>query len=98
MVKKVIRQDDPNLKILLNDGSWDEGTKREALSEIEMALFQIHSLADVLEDKAMGDKESTNDKISNPILSIAQIIGEKANFCLKVIDKIRADEKVDVTA
>lgn len=56
-------------------------------NKMETALFQIHSLATMLKGKAMeNDEPSENNKTSNELLSLSQVIVEKAEFCLEVIE------------
>lgn len=58
------------------------------LGKIETALFQIHALAKIIEEKEMERPEapSPNNRYSLEYLSVFQIIAEKAEFCLETID------------
>ena len=74
--------------------------KKEIMDKIEMAVFQIHAFAKVLENEE-GENPSpvtANNEWSNEQLSLYQVIAEKAEFCLKAIDENRADNKVEVAA
>ena len=57
--------------------------------EMQDALFHIHSCAAILEKEALANDnpDLTNNKTSNESLSLSQIIGEKAEFCIRIIDK-----------
>lgn len=61
---------------------------KDNLGKIETALFQIHALAKIFEEKEMeGPKApSPNNRYSAEYLSVFQIIAEKAKFCLEIID------------
>ena len=57
---------------------------KEISGEFESALFQIHALAELLETEAAeGTFDKEGGAISNPVLSLSEVIGEKAAFCLK---------------
>ncbi|MCX5824996.1 MAG: hypothetical protein NTY86_16250 [Deltaproteobacteria bacterium] len=60
---------------------------QEIFRQVETALYHIHTMANVLEDMSMSKDENTSDGPSNPLLSLAQIIREKAEFCLTRIDE-----------
>lgn len=64
--------------------------------EIESALFHIHSIAKLLENKALESDNSCStedNKISNTLLSLAQIISEKAEYCLMNIETIKTGKE-----
>jgi hypothetical protein len=61
------------------------------VNSIARALFQIHAFAKVLENEETEHPSlpSANNEWSSELLAIAQIIGEKAEFCLQAIDENR---------
>ncbi len=71
--------------------------KEEIVDKIEEALFQIHAFARLIEVDALG-RDGAVDEISNPMMSLAQVLSEKAAFCLESINKIRTSMKTEVTA
>jgi hypothetical protein len=72
--------------------------EKEILGSIEMALFQIHSIAKILEKEAMDNDYLTDyNNISNEHLSLSQIIAEKAEFCLDAINDNHEDEMAVTT-
>jgi len=60
---------------------------QEVFQKVQTALFHIHSVADILEDMGMNDGENMSNDVSNPLVSMAQIIKEKTEYCLKSIDE-----------
>lgn len=60
------------------------------MGKIEMALFQIHALAKIFEEKEMEKPSvsSLNNGYSAEYLSVFLIIAEKAEFCLETIDNM----------
>lgn len=75
-------------------GTCGENTKRKTpkdgervLSQVQNALFHIHSVAAIIEDIGLDRDENTENGTSNPLLSLAQIIMEKAEFCLEKIEE-----------
>ena len=74
--------------------------KKEIMDKIEMAVFQIHAFAKLMEKEADENPEPPSDynALSDERLSLSQVIAEKAAFCIKAIDENRADNKVEVTA
>lgn len=69
-----------------------EQENKEILQKVETSLFHIHSLADILEDafcsKDTIERINTVNNFSTPFNSIAQIIKEKAEFCLTEIENV----------
>jgi hypothetical protein len=63
----------------------EQKESEEVFQKVENSLFHIHSMTDILKD--IGLKEDINNGISNPIMSIAEIIKEKAEYCLRSIDE-----------
>lgn len=67
---------------------------QQNLNEAQGLLFQIHSMADLLVGKyqELADNKAINESnmISSPILSIAEIITEKAEACLNKLELIEA--------
>ncbi len=64
--------------------------KKKNFEQIQTALFHIHSIADMIENNSLGENAvitNTENKISNSLLSLAQIIKEKAEFCIIKIDE-----------
>ena len=51
--------------------------------EVEAALYQIHGLANLLENASKEFENPIIDETSDPLLTVAQIIREKVNFCLE---------------
>jgi len=60
------------------------------VNSIARALFQISALVRVLEDDGMQTDSKVDGDITTQIICLSQIIGEKAEFCLQVIDENRA--------
>jgi len=65
--------------------------KKEFMSGIVSALYQIHSMADVLGLIIAEQPNSVNsisglNGLSCPFISFTDMIMEKAAFCLKVIE------------
>jgi hypothetical protein len=67
--------------------------------EITTALFQIHSLGDILEKAASEDDSFEmgrgSNRFSNTLMSVGQLIQEKARFCSDGVDQL--EEKAEVT-
>jgi len=66
----------------------------QQINEVQGMLYQIHSMADLLVAKyqELVASEVINEKemISSPILSIAEIITEKAEACLDKLNLIES--------
>jgi len=73
--------------------------EKDVADEIEEALFHIHAFASLLVKEASDNPEpaSKNNEWSSERLSLAQIVVEKAELCLKTIDKNRTGDKAEMT-
>lgn len=62
--------------------------EKKIIREIEGALFHIHALACLLENDLLEHPKTSSKRNawSCEYLSVAQIIAEKAAFCIKGID------------
>lgn len=67
---------------------------KEAFRQVQDALYQIHSMADVLgmiiaeNSSAIGTLKSMSpNKVSCPFISFTDMIREKAEFCIEKIDE-----------
>jgi hypothetical protein len=60
---------------------------RDVVDDIERALYQISALAKVLEDDGMQTDSLVDGDITTQIIYLSQIIGEKAEFCLQIINE-----------
>jgi hypothetical protein len=62
--------------------------EKENLDEIAGALYQVHSFA-----KLIGDNYTDiisfdhHGAISDPVLAFVNLVQEKAEFCIKIIDE-----------
>lgn len=67
----------------------------EKLTEIAGALYQVHSFAKLIGDNYDDITSSDyNGGASDPILSFIDLVQEKAEFCLQIID---GSEEKEVT-
>lgn len=55
---------------------------------IESALFQIHAFAKMIE-KEGDDPGQVGNELSSERMSLAQVIAEKAEFCIGAMDQTR---------
>lgn len=65
---------------------------KENYVNMQNALYHIHSIADVLEDISKDDNyiiTDTKNMTSAPLMSLAQIIKEKAEFCLHNMQEVK---------
>jgi len=71
--------------------------KVESLREMERELYHIHSIADVLNDIGTGcggiEITGTNNKTSNPLDSLMQIIKEKVEKCLGMVWEMQSEKQ-----
>lgn len=73
--------------------SWDDFIKVFGkVNDIQVRLWHIHSMADLLimkyQEEIQGNEKRNPDEYSTPIISIAEMLNEKARACLKDIDEI----------
>jgi hypothetical protein len=64
---------------------------KENLNDIQDKLMQIHALAYLLKVFPLGESQlvdENSNKISDPLLSIAEIIMEKSELCIKKAEVI----------
>ncbi len=69
--------------------------EKEIFDGIRNALYHIHSIADIIDSLAPeydAKITSTKNETSDPLMSLAQIIKEKAELCLAKIDEYEAGE------
>jgi len=64
----------------------EEKESNKIISQIQDAIFHIHSMACIIEDISLEQDESLSNGTNNPPLSLAQIIKEKAEYCIMSID------------
>ena len=64
--------------------------KKEVADKIEMALYQIHAFAKLMEKEADENPEPPSDynALSDERLSLSQVIAEKAEFCLRIFQMV----------
>ncbi len=59
--------------------------EKAAVNNIETALYQIHGLADLLDEAAQNFTGTVNNETSDPLSTLATVIREKAEYCLGFI-------------
>ncbi|MBN2569987.1 MAG: hypothetical protein JXB42_11210 [Deltaproteobacteria bacterium] len=66
----------------------------EKLNDVQSALYQIHGLTDLLEAAGEQFAGPVFNKLSDPLASLAQVIREKTQHCLDLLEDV---EKQGVT-
>lgn len=68
-------------------GKADETVAMEkvAVNNIETVLYQIHGLADLLDEAAHNFTGTVKNETSDPLSTLAMVIREKAEYCLEQI-------------
>ncbi|PKN34172.1 MAG: hypothetical protein CVU61_09505 [Deltaproteobacteria bacterium HGW-Deltaproteobacteria-19] len=56
--------------------------EKAAMNSIETALYQIHGLADLLDEAAQNFTGTVKNETSDPLSTLAMVIREKAEYCL----------------
>lgn len=71
--------------------------KEEVFHKVESALFQIHAFAKMIE-KEGDDPDQVGNTLSSERMSLAQVIAEKAEFCIEAINKNHLGNEAEVLA
>lgn len=90
MKKEQAKKIDNIKSVTTGNAPTGDGLSEEAKGELATALFQVHGLAGLLEAtsenyECVGGLIALDKDVSDPLLTLSQLIQEKTAFCLKTM-------------